>query len=106
MIKEDKSVAEKTEAKQSGLWENVKVVIQALLLAVVIRTVLFQPFTIPSGSMMPTLRDGDFILVNKFTFGLRDPVFHHKFFAVGEPQVHGRRLRCRTWCAGRPPPRR
>jgi len=37
------------EKKQSALWENVKVIIQALLLAMVIRTVFFQPFTIPSG---------------------------------------------------------
>lgn len=69
MTKEDSSVAEKTETKQSGLWENVKVIIQALLLAVVIRTVFFQPFTIPSGSMMPTLLVGDYIFVNKFAYG-------------------------------------
>lgn len=53
----------------SALWENIKVIIQALLLAMVIRTVFFQPFTIPSGSMMPTLLVGDYIFVNKFSYG-------------------------------------
>ncbi|BCH60166.1 signal peptidase I [Agrobacterium vitis] len=62
-------VTDKVEKKQNALWENIKVIIQALVLAMVIRTVLFQPFTIPSGSMMPTLLVGDYIFVNKFSYG-------------------------------------
>src|SRR5690242_7830962 len=63
------SVAEKTVKKSGGLGETVSVIIQALLLALVIRTLLFQPFSIPSGSMRPTLLEGDYLFVTKWAYG-------------------------------------
>ena len=57
------------ENKSGGIFEFVKTIIYALLLAGLIRTLLFQPFWIPSGSMKPTLLVGDFIFVNKFSYG-------------------------------------
>ena len=62
-------MSEQTVHKPNAFWENVKVIVEALLLAVLIRTLAFQPFTIPSGSMMPTLLVGDYIFVNKFSYG-------------------------------------
>ncbi|MGI9462763.1 MAG: S26 family signal peptidase, partial [Aestuariivirgaceae bacterium] len=58
----------KKQSEESG-WETVKVIIQALLIALVIRTLFFQPFNIPSGSMIPTLRIGDYLFVNKLSYG-------------------------------------
>ncbi|KQT88283.1 signal peptidase I [Aurantimonas sp. Leaf443] len=55
--------------EKGGIGETIKVVVQALLLALVIRTVLFQPFSIPSGSMMPTLLVGDYLFVSKWSYG-------------------------------------
>jgi signal peptidase I len=57
-----------------------------ILIVLLIRSFLFEPFRIPSDSMMPTLLDGDFIFVNKFTYGLRLPVANTKIVALGEPQ--------------------
>ena len=54
---------------EGGLWETIKVVIQALLIAVVVRTVLFQPFNIPSGSLIPTLLVGDYLFTSKYSYG-------------------------------------
>jgi signal peptidase I len=50
------------------------------------RAFLFEPFRIPSGSMMPTLQDGDFIAVNKWNYGIRNPFTNSILFKVGEPK--------------------
>ncbi|AGA64683.1 Signal peptidase I [Liberibacter crescens BT-1] len=62
-------MTKKEVKKQNIFFENIKVILQALILATVIRTVFYQPFTIPSGSMMPTLLVGDYIFVSKFSYG-------------------------------------
>lgn len=55
--------------EESGFSETVKIIVQALLLAIVVRTFFFQPFTIPSGSMIPTLLVGDYLMVSKYSYG-------------------------------------
>lgn len=57
-----------------------------VLVVLVLRSFVAEPFRIPSGSMMPTLDVGDFILVNKFAYGLRLPAFNTKFLDIGEPK--------------------
>lgn len=56
-----------------------------ILLVLLIRSFLFEPFRIPSDSMMPTLLDGDFIFVNKFAYGLRLPVLNTRIVDLGSP---------------------
>lgn len=57
-----------------------------LFLVLVLRSFLFEPFQIPSGSMLPTLKIGDFILVNKFDYGLRLPVVGTTVVELGKPE--------------------
>ena len=57
-----------------------------ILIVFVFRSFLFEPFKIPSGSMIPTLLVGDFILVNKFTYGIRLPVINKKIIPINDPQ--------------------
>ena len=56
-----------------------------LIFVLVIRSFIFEPFRIPSGSMMPTLLQGDYIFVKKYSYGLRLPVIEKKVFETGEP---------------------
>jgi len=72
---------------ESGSGETIRVVIHALLIALVIRTFLFQPFNIPSGSMKATLLVGDYLFVSKYSYGyshysipLSPPVFSGRIF--------------------------
>jgi signal peptidase I len=73
-------------AKEPVLVEYCRSFFPVIFAVLVIRSFLAEPFRIPSDSMMPTLMDGDFILVNKFAYGLRLPVANVKFVDIGEPQ--------------------
>jgi len=63
------SVTVGSKRKESGIGETIRVIIHALIIAFVIRTFLFQPFNIPSGSMEQTLLVGDYLFVSKFSYG-------------------------------------
>ncbi len=66
---DDRAETDAEPKSKGGAWELIKVVFQALLIAIVVRTFLFQPFNIPSGSMIPTLLIGDFLFVSKYSYG-------------------------------------
>jgi signal peptidase I len=77
---------ELAERKEPILVEYCRSFFPVIFAVLLIRSFLAEPFRIPSSSMMPTLLTGDFILVNKFTYGLRVPVLNKKFVQVGEPK--------------------
>jgi len=83
--------------QEETIWETVKVVIQALLIAFVIRLFFFQPFNIPSESMVPTLRVGDYLFVNKLSYGYSKYSFNfsagffgYELFGVDSVPFQGR----------------
>lgn len=57
-----------------------------ILVVFLLRSFLFEPFRIPSGSMLPTLQSGDLILVNKYDYGIRLPIIDYKIIDIGSPQ--------------------
>jgi signal peptidase I len=62
-------MAKRSKKSDGGVWETLKTIFWALLIAAVFRSLLFQPFSIPSGSMKPTLLVGDYLFVSKFSYG-------------------------------------
>jgi signal peptidase I len=87
-MSEPRRVLDEPKREEEGLFETIKVVFQALLIAVIVRTFLFQPFNIPSGSLIPTLLIGDYLFVSKYSYGfskyslpLSPPVFDGRVLA-------------------------
>ena len=74
------------EAQEPTLVEYSKSFFPVLLVVLVLRSFLVEPFQIPSTSMVPTLEVGDFILVNKFTYGIRLPVIRNKVIDINDPK--------------------
>ncbi|MDR2488082.1 MAG: signal peptidase I [Desulfovibrio sp.] len=76
------------ETPWQTFFETVKVIVVALLIALVIRSFIFQPYIIPSGSMLNTLQIGDRLFVTKFSYGIHLPFVEKEIFSFGEPK-HG-----------------
>jgi signal peptidase I len=88
---------EPRKKSDEGVWETVKVIIQALLIAFAVRMFLYQPFNIPSGSMYPTLEVGDYLFVSKLSYGYSKysfnfslNLFGRQWFKFGPLPVDGR----------------
>jgi signal peptidase I len=75
-----------SEAREPTLVEYSKSFFPVLFLVFFLRSFLVEPFQIPSGSMIPTLQIGDYIAVNKFSYGVRLPVFRIKLFNISKPK--------------------
>ena len=74
------------DAKEPLIIEYAKSFFPVILIVFFLRSFLVEPFRIPSGSMIPSLKIGDFILVNKFTWGIRLPVANLKIKDINQPQ--------------------
>lgn len=85
-VQQPDQVALQKLAKEPLLVEYAKSFFPVLAIVLVLRSFLVEPFQIPSGSMKPTLNEGDFILVNKFAYGIRLPVLDTKIIPVSDPK--------------------
>jgi signal peptidase I len=80
-------MAEVTQKRSSAIGETIRTVVYAVLIALVVRTFLYEPFSIPSGSMIPNLLIGDYLFVSKFSYG-----YSRYSFPVGLDLFDGRIL--------------
>lgn len=81
----DKATEEKITRK-SWLVENCVSIFPVIGIVLILRSFIYEPFQIPSGSMMPTLLVGDFILVEKYAYGLKDPIWRTQIIETGKPK--------------------
>jgi len=80
------TVNNSVQPNQPILVEYARALFPVILIVFVLRSFIVEPFRIPSGSMLPSLHIGDFILVNKFSYGIRLPVLHKKVVDLGDPE--------------------
>lgn len=82
----EKAFEDKVEPKEPIVVEYARFLFPVVLIVFVLRGFIAEPFKIPSGSMLPTLEIGDFILVSKFSYGVRIPVINKKVIDLGSPK--------------------
>lgn len=82
----EKAFDDKIEPKEPIAVEYARFLFPVVLIVFVLRGFIAEPFRIPSGSMLPTLEIGDFILVSKFSYGVRIPVINKKVIDLGAPE--------------------
>jgi signal peptidase I len=86
IVEQERRSLEDGAIRQPAWLEYTASFFPVILLVFVLRSFLFEPFRIPSGSMIPTLEIGDLILVNKYEYGIRLPVIHSKVVELGSPK--------------------
>ena len=87
MSKNDHAMAARAASQkpEEGIWETLKVIVQALAIAFFVRTFFYQPFNIPSGSMYPTLKIGDYLFASKLSYGYSRYSFNFSVAFFGPP---------------------
>lgn len=85
IVEQERRALEEGAVRQPAWLEYTASFFPVILLVFLLRSFLFEPFRIPSGSMLPTLEIGDLILVNKYEYGIRLPVINTKVVDVGQP---------------------
>lgn len=80
------ATSEVVSRKEPIIVEYSRFLFPVFLVVLVVRGFIVEPFKIPSGSMLPTLHVGDYILVNKFSYGLRSPIGYYKLIDLGSPK--------------------
>ena len=78
------------EKKKSGFWGDIRGILWAVLAALVIRALVFEPYNIPSSSMVPTLLVGDYLVVTKYNYGYSKHSFPFSFPIVPKGRLFGR----------------
>ena len=86
IVQQERLSLEEGAIRQPAWLEYTASFFPVILLVFVLRSFLFEPFRIPSGSMIPTLEIGDLILVNKYEYGIRLPVVNKKVIEIGQPK--------------------